>query len=125
MEVTGFTCLAAGADQIFAQEVLDAGGSLVAVIPCTRYEQTFDDEGLITFESLKAQCIDVITLDFPEPTEEAFMEAGKQVMDSSEMIVAIWDGQPALGLGGTGDAVDYARNQGKPVEVIWPEGVMR
>jgi hypothetical protein len=36
-EVTGLSCLADGADQIFARAVLDHGGQIEAVIPATQY----------------------------------------------------------------------------------------
>ena len=41
------------------------------------------------------------------------------------MLVAVWDGQPARGLGGTADVVAYARQRGVPMEVIWPQGATR
>ena len=36
-DVTGISCLADGADQIFARAVTDLGGTLEAVIPATEY----------------------------------------------------------------------------------------
>jgi hypothetical protein len=53
------------------------------------------------------------------------MDAGKVVVDRSSVLVAVWDGQPSRGLGGTADVVRYARERGVPVEVIWPEGATR
>ena len=41
-DVTGFTSLAAGADQLFAKSVLEAGGELTAIIPFEDYEEVFD-----------------------------------------------------------------------------------
>jgi len=123
--LVGYSSLAVGADQMFARAVLDAEGDLVAIIPCQGYEQTFDIDGLVTYRALLNRCAGVAVLDFAEPTEEAFMEAGKRVMEASDAVVAIWDGQPAAGLGGTADAVAYANILGKEVIVIWPRGVVR
>jgi hypothetical protein len=36
-DITGITCLADGADQIFARAAADAGGKLEAIIPGARY----------------------------------------------------------------------------------------
>ena len=47
------------------------------------------------------------------------------MVDTSRVLVAVWDGQSARGLGGTADVVAYARERGKPVTVIWPEGASR
>ena len=44
-------------------------------------------------------------------------------VDRSGVLVAVWDGQPARGLGGTADVV--ARQRGVPMEVIWPQGATR
>ena len=123
--LTGYSSLAAGADQLFAHELLAAGGALIAIIPSQGYESTFSDEGLRSYEDLLAHCTETVTLDFAEPTEEAFMAAGEEVIRHSEVVIAVWDGQPAKGLGGTADAVAYARDLEKDVVVVWPEGVRR
>jgi hypothetical protein len=36
----------------------------------------------------------------------------------AEVLIAVWDGLPARGLGGTADVVAYAKQCGRPVEVI-------
>lgn len=36
-EVTGLSCLADGADQVFARVVLEAGGTLEAIVPAQNY----------------------------------------------------------------------------------------
>ena len=40
-------------------------------------------------------------------------------------VATVWDGLPARGHGGTAEIVAYARTLGKPVTVIWREGVTR
>jgi hypothetical protein len=50
------------------------------------------------------------------------MAGGRAVVDRSDVLMAVWDGQPARGLAGTADVGAYARERGVPVEVIWPEG---
>ena len=42
------------------------------------------------------------------------------MVDHSELLIAVWDGKPAAGLGGTGDVVSYARQSGKHVYQIDP-----
>jgi hypothetical protein len=41
------------------------------------------------------------------------------------MLVAIWDGKPARGLGGTGDVVRYAQEKGTAVSIVWPDDIGR
>ena len=120
------TSLAAGADQLFATELLRTGGSLHVIVPSDNYEQTFTaDEDLALYRSLLAAADTVTRLDFDKPSEAAFLAAGKAVVDSCETLVAVWDGEPARGLGGTADIVGYARETGTVVIVVWPDGMGR
>ena len=105
----GFTSLAIGADQLFAETLKEMDIRYIAFIPCAGYEQTFTNSGdLERYNSLLQNAFKVVNLPFVKPSEEAFYEAGKQIANSSDMIIAIWDGQPAKGLGGTEDIVKYA-----------------
>jgi imidazoleglycerol phosphate dehydratase HisB len=125
-KVIGVSSLAVGADQIFARAVLDSGRPLHVVIPSKNYEKTFStQDNLAEFYRLLALAEHVKELDFDSPTESAFFAAGKAIVDSSQLLVAIWDGEPAAGLGGTADVVSYAREQGRNVIVIWPKGASR
>jgi hypothetical protein len=120
------TSLAAGADQLVASELLQSGGHLHVIVPSRNYERSFaTKEDLASFRSLLAAAHDVTRLDYAEPSEEAFLAAGKTVVDNCEMLIAIWDGKPARGLGGTADVVRYARNTGKAVNIVWPDGIGR
>jgi hypothetical protein len=120
------TSLAAGADQLVAAELLRAGGRLHVILPSRDYEQTFAaGEDLACFRSLLKAAVAVTRLDYAEPSEEAFLAAGKSVVDNCEVLVAVWDGKPARGLGGTADVVRYARETGKAVSIVWPDYVRR
>lgn len=122
----GASSLAAGADQEFAENVAGLGGELRVVLPSANYESSFEQESdLRQFKALLSQASEVETLDFPEPSEDAYLAAGRRVVDLCDVLVAVWDGLPAQGKGGTADVVAYARSVGKPVTVIWPSGVER
>lgn len=125
-EVTGVTSLAAGADQLFAGLVLACGGELHAVIPARRYADSFTEpEELERYRDLVARASSVETLEYDEPCEEAYLAAGERVVDLSRRLVAVWDGEPARGKGGTADIVAYAARRDVPTTVIWPAGVTR
>jgi hypothetical protein len=124
--VVGVSSLAAGADQLFATLILEQGGSVHAIIPCREYERTFSDQDRLNhFKSLLARAREIETLAYAEPSEEAFLEAGHRVVDNAELLIAVWDGQPAAGKGGTADIVDYARRRSVEVRVVWPPGATR
>lgn len=123
--VTGVTSLAEGADQLFAEAVLDVGGALHVVVPARGYEEQFEDEAGVAYRRLLAAAERVTTLDYDVPNEAAYHAAGRLVVDRCDLLVAVWDSEPARGLGGTGDAVAYARESGREVLIIWPDGIRR
>lgn len=123
--VRGVTCLAAGADQLFAEELLAVGGQLIVVIPSGGYESTLEEAPLLRYRELVAASAQTVRLPYPSPTEEAFMAGGQEVVRRCDQLIAVWDGLPAQGLGGTADVVALARELGTPVRVIWPAGVTR
>jgi hypothetical protein len=117
----GFTSLAIGADQLFAQILHDKHVPYTAVLPCREIEKTFHTPAhLENYRRLLKNAAAVETLEFIEPEEKAFFEAGKRVVELSELVIAVWNGQPAKGLGGTADAVKYALDRKKPVVHINP-----
>jgi hypothetical protein len=125
-EVVGVCSLAEGADQEFAALLLEHGAALEVVLPCHDYSKAFSsEEARARFESLRSAASSVTVLPFPWPCEQAFLAAGLIVVERSETLVALWDGEAARGLGGTADIVRYARELGREVTVVWPDGVRR
>src|SRR5215475_11972158 len=117
-DVTGISCLADGADQIFARAVTDLGGTLEAVIPATGYRDGLPADSHPGYDDLLARAAAVRRLPFTESTSESHMAASKLMVDEADELYAVWDGKPARGYGGTADVVDYAREHGTPVRVI-------
>jgi hypothetical protein len=64
-------------------------------------------------------------LPFTQSTSETHMAASELMLQHSDQLWAVWDGQPARGYGGTADVVAAARAKGLPVRVIWPHGAHR
>jgi hypothetical protein len=62
----------------------------------------------------------VEVLDIPGTDEDAYLAAGHRVVDNSDIMLAVWDGKPAKGKGGTADVVDYAIKRGIPLIHIDP-----
>ena len=123
--VTGFSALADGADQIFAQAVLDLGGQIETVVPAEKYRDSLPAEARADYDRLLARSVAVHPMPFTESTPEAYMAASEFMIGLAGELWAVWDGEPARGYGGTADVVAYAWDHGKPVEVIWPPGALR
>src|SRR6266700_4319726 len=117
----GITSLAIGADQLYAEVLKKSHIPYIDVIPCEGYETTFqttDDLG--RYQELLRNTSERIQLPFEKPSETAFYEAGKKIANLSDLVIAIWNGKPAKGLGGTGDIVEYAHTIKKPVVHLNP-----
>lgn len=123
--LVGLSCLADGADQIFARAVLDLGGDLEVVVPAQQYRDGLPAEAHNGYDELMARASNVHRLDRIESTSAAHMEASVEMLKLSDHLIAVWDGQPARAYGGTADVVAAAHKLGIPVTVIWPEGVAR
>ena len=125
-EFTGISPLAAGADQLFAEIVLRLGGRLHVVIPCEKYETTFvDSQTLHRFRELLEKAAIIETLKHARPSEKAFLDAGRRIVEFSQVLIAVWDGREARGKGGTANIVCYARKRRIEVVVVWPLGIVR
>jgi hypothetical protein len=125
-QLHGVSNLAEGADQLFAEVVLAAGGILEAILPCEGYASSLiTDDGRARLEKFRQAARTVITLPYPCPSEQAFLAAGHAVVDRCDHLFAVWDGLPGRGMGGTADVVTYARSRGIPTTVLWVDGVVR
>jgi hypothetical protein len=124
--VVGVTCLARGADQVFARVVLERGGRIEVVLPAADYrERKVKPDNRTEFETLIGKAARVHVLPFETSSREAYMAASEAVLSDVDALVAVWDGKPSDGHGGTGDVVEAARARGLPVTVVWPAGAHR
>lgn len=125
-DIVGVSCIARGADSLFAEAVLEAGGTLEVVLPSRDYRAAkVKPDHADLFDRLLGKAARVRTMPFDHANREAYAAANEAMLGSVDELVAIWDGAPATGQGGTADVVAEARERGVPVTVIWPEGSAR
>jgi len=116
-KAVGWSSLAAGADQIFAEAAMAYGGGHVAVIPTAdTYREYFAGRDLDRYDLLLARSKRMTRISGKTP-EEAFRKAGERVVRAVDLMVLVWDGEPARGEGGAGDIAAYAEK--KRVKTIW------
>lgn len=113
--------LAEGADRLVAQAVLDRGGRLEVPLPLeqTDYETDFADAASVAeFRRLLAAAATVTTVPPSATREDAYAAAGAAVLDGADVVLALWDGEPGRGRGGTAEVVATARARGLDVVVL-------
>ncbi|MBM7840936.1 putative phage-like protein YoqJ [Alkalihalobacillus xiaoxiensis] len=115
-----YTSLAIGADQIFADVCTELSIDYCAIIPAEDYIKNFDKKEKSNYKRLLNGATNIHLMPFKKSTEEAFYRAGLYISDCSDCIVAIWDGEEAKGLGGTGDIVKYSVDKGIKVIHVHP-----
>lgn len=123
--LVGVTCLAPGADQLFARVVLELGGRVEVVLPAMDYRDKLKPDKRAAYDELLAQAHVVSVLPNELSGRHAYVMANERMLASVELLIAVWDGQPPDGRGGTADVVETARASGVPVVVVWPEGARR
>jgi hypothetical protein len=123
--LVGISCLAPGADQIFARTVLELGGRLHAIVAASGYRATLSPDARRTYDELlhRAEWVDTLTLGPPVPA--SYATANEVMLGAADHLIAVWDGRPARGRGGTAEAVEEARRRAIRVDVMWPRGALR
>lgn len=114
--------LAEGADRLMVVQALARGKAALIVplpLPEDEYLTDFSSEtSKEEFHQLLAQAEEVLTLP-PAPTrEEAYASAGHYLLDHCQVLIAIWDGQDAQRVGGTGEIAAAARRRKLPLAWI-------
>lgn len=111
--------LADGADRIATEAALEAGYSVGAVLPFGRadYAQGFpDDAERAAYARLLGRASAVLELPGTRAAPgAAYFLAGQACVAHADMLLAIWDGAPARGRGGTAEVVDLAWRRGLPI----------
>jgi hypothetical protein len=96
-----------------------------AALPAVRSGIRAELQGRPATTRLLKCCGERVELTRERTHEEAYYAAGRYIVDHADRLIAVWDGDPPRGLGGTADVVDYARLIGVPVTVLWSPGVRR
>ncbi|WP_164540833.1 hypothetical protein [Streptomyces abyssomicinicus] len=123
--LTVVTCAGDGPESALARLALDAGAALEIVVPAADFRGTLPSEHLGDYDDLLKQARAVHTTGMPSMTPQARQAAGEILVGLSDELLAVWDGLPARGHGGTADTVAYALGVRVPVTVLWPEGATR
>ena len=117
--------LAEGSDRIVARAGQAAGYTLEAVLPFARAEYARDfatPQSRAEFEHLLGIATAVFELDgAADERARAYEAAGFVMLANIDLLIAIWDGEEAAGIGGTAQIVSRAIADGIPVIRLDPQ----
>ncbi len=117
--------LAEGADRVVAHAALARGATLQCVLPLPRADYATDFKTAAAkrgFTELLKHAERVFELDGAGDRPDAYLAAGRMVVRQSDVLIAVWDGEPARGTGGTAQVVADALARRVPVVWLKPDG---
>ena len=115
--VYGVSSAAAGADLLFAESCLDLDIPLRILLPmpAEEFRSDFDAETWARAERVLAGAISIEVTGESGERSELYYECGIRTVQQCRLLVTLWDGEAARGLGGTAEIVDFAEKIGRPV----------
>ena len=111
--------LAKGSDRIVARSILKKKGArleLLTPFPLDEYRKDFTDpEDLREFNELLQKASLPLNESKGMLRTSGYLPVGRKVVDACEILIAIWDGKPSRGNGGTSEIVSYALERGRTI----------
>lgn len=112
--------LAEGADRLVAEKLLKTVPrsrlEVVLPMPAAEYARDFHHEqSRKEFRQLLRRASQVREAPPHATREDAYEWAGRYAVDRCDALIAVWDGEPSRGQGGTAEIVQYARERTVPL----------
>ena len=120
-ECVGRSSAAAGADLLYLEACGELGlaYSVVLPFPEDRFREDFDDTAeWERAKLLMAAAVSVEIAPGHEVAPEAYHLAAREIIDTADLMLCVWDGAPARGIGGTAESVGEARERHLPLRII-------
>jgi hypothetical protein len=122
VEWLALSSLADGCDLIFARAALDLklGWEALLPLPPAEFRKDFEPPAWAAVEGLLAEAEQVRVIGERADRNDAYLDCGTETVNHCDLLLAVWDGKPPRGRGGTAEIVAYAREIGRPVILIDP-----
>lgn len=117
--IYGVSSVAAGGDLLFAESCIELEIPLRVLLPfpAEEFRNDFDAATWSRAENAIRKAVSVEVTGGGESRDERYYECGIQTVKQSRLLIALWNGEPARGLGGTANIIAFAREIGRPV--VW------
>lgn len=118
--------LAEGADRLVVWRAMaNYSVRLIVPLPLEMSDYMLDFDSINSkseFLTLLEQAELVIELPNAGSRELCYLAAGMYVLDHSDVLITVWDGEPPRGTGGTAEIVAEARRRGMPIAWVQVAG---
>ena len=122
-QLVGHSSVAIGGDTLFAEACLSSGIPWVALLPLAEgdFKSDFSETDWNKARRLLQRAARVESLVGAKDRNVAYLECGLATVEEADLMIAVWDGEPSRGTGGTAEVVAHARNFGKPLVLVHPD----
>lgn len=120
VEWLALSSVAAGSDLVFARSAVSLGLGWEAVLPLppSEFRRDFTDAEWLQVEALLAEAEHVRVISERGVREDAYLDGGMETVNHCDLLLAVWDGEPSRGRGGTAEIVAYARELHRPLIIV-------
>ncbi len=117
--VYGVSSAAAGGDLLFAETCIHLGLPLRILLPMPKeqFRKDFDGPTWKRVEDVLRLAMSVEVTGGEQDRDARYYECGIETVLQSRLLLALWDGEPSRGLGGTEQIVSFAKIEGRPI--VW------
>jgi hypothetical protein len=114
-DLVAISAIAEGADTLFAEAAVELNLPLEIVRPFEDYADDFETVSARSrYQKLREAARKESRLSYVRRSNGAYQAAMDWIIDESDVVVIVWDGHPAHGSGGTGNAVKRVISQHLP-----------
>jgi hypothetical protein len=120
VEWLALSSVAAGSDTLFARSAIALGMGWEAVLPLppVEFRQDFSENEWHAVEALLAEAEHVRVIGERVQRDDSYLDGGMETVNHCDVLLAVWDGEPSRGRGGTAEIVAYARELSRPLILV-------
>ena len=117
--ISGLSSLAAGGDLLFAETCFELGIPLRVLLPMppAQFREDFEAATWKRAENALERAVSFEITGGVLDRPHCYYECGLETILQSGLLVVLWNGLPAQGIGGTGEIAQCCKNLGTPV--VW------
>jgi hypothetical protein len=122
-QLVGHSSIAIGGDTLFAEACLASNVPWFALLPLAEgdFKSDFSETDWNKARQLLQKAARVESLVGAKDRNVAYLECGLATVEEADIMIAVWDGEPSRGTGGTAEVIAHARTFGRPLILIHPE----
>jgi len=118
-KLAALSSIARGGDTLFAQIAIQKEIPWFVLLPFehSEFKKDFNEIEWAVAEECLLRAVKEEVLLTQAVSTDAYSAVGRKTVDQANVVLAVWDGAPAQGQGGTAEIVEYVRRCKKPL--IW------